>query len=91
MKRDRDSGVVKFEEDEDVHTGPSLRPQLRTFQLVDDVVVKVTGPAEAAVYNISIVSLLAPKTDKEDKLGYPSNQFDLDMATSPRIIPRQDR
>ena len=52
------------------------------FEVVD--VVKETGPAEAAVYNISIVSLLAPKTDREGKLGHPSNQFDLDMANSPR-------
>ena len=37
------------------------------------------------------VSLLAPKTDREDKLGHPPTRFDLDMATSPRIIPRLER
>ena len=44
-----------LEDVEDVHTGPSLRPQLQTLRLVADVVVKVTGPAEATVYNISIL------------------------------------
>ena len=31
--------------------------------------------------NFPIVSLLAPKTEREDKLGHLPTQFDLDMAT----------
>ena len=73
-----------LEDGEDVHTGPSLRPQSRTSRLVEDVVVEVTEPAEAPVYNILIVSLLAPKTDIDGELGYPTNRIDLDMANSPR-------
>ena len=34
-------------------------------------------------------SLLALKLDTESKLGHLPNRFDLDMATSPKIIPRQ--
>ena len=34
--------------------------------------------------NFPIVSLLAPKTEREGKIGYPTNRIDLDMANSPR-------
>ena len=60
----------------------SIDRPLPGVEAVDDV--EETGPAEAAVYNISIVSLLAPKTDTEGKLGHPPNRIDLNMANSPR-------
>ena len=34
--------------------------------------------------NFLIVSLLAPKTDREGEVGHPTNRIDLDMANSPR-------
>ena len=87
-----------LEDGEDVHTGPSLRPQSRTFRLtthpwVDDVVVESNNWAssEAAGGHISIDSLLALNRFTESKAGPLPHRFDLDLATSSKINPRQKR